>query len=172
VRIYLHNKSNISLTYLYIFDVFNYFGTTDMMALWPDIPNVGTESGSIDNLTTWSWLEKNITGAPFTLINKFALAPTQQAIYTSTNGTMTFSGFGTKFSYQSGFTFYGFNYLGNANDKVRWGFAWNNETDQNSNDVRGGIGLKYVSYSAGDHIGCCQTQTGINTTARVEMYVR
>jgi len=154
------------------FDVFNYFGTTDMMALWPDIPNVGTESGSIDNLNTWSWLEKNITGAPFTLITKFALAPTQQAIYTSTNGTMTFSGFGTPFSKQSGFTFYGFNYSYSTSERVRWGFAWNNETDQNSNDVRGGIGLKYVSYSAGDHIGCCQTQTGINTTARVEMYVR
>jgi hypothetical protein len=154
------------------FDVFNYFGTTDMMALWPDIPNVGAESGSIDNLTTWSWLQKGISGAPFTLINKFASSPTQQAIYTSTNGTMTFSGFGSPFSNQPGFTFYGFNYSYSANERVRWGFAWNNETDQNSNDVRGGIGLKYVSYSAGDHIGCCQNQSGINRTARVEMYVR
>ena len=154
------------------FDVFNYFGTTDMMALWPDIQNVGSESGSIDNLTTWSWLEKNITGAPFTLINKFSSSPTQQAIYTNTNGSMTFNGFGSPFSNQIGFTFYGFNYSYSANERVRWGFAWNNETDQNSNDVRGGIGLKYVSYSAGDHIGCCNNQLGINRTARVEMYVR
>lgn len=165
------------------FDVFNYFGATDMLALWPDIANSGTESGSIDNLTNWSWEEKNISGAPFTLINKFALSPTQQAIYTSTNGTMTFSGFGTPFSNQGGYTFYGFNYLGNANYKVRWGFAWNNETDQGSNDVSGGIGMKfsnstygvnpsYTNPSAGDLIGCCQIQSGINRNARVEVYVR
>ena len=165
------------------FDVFNYFGTTDMMALWPDIPNVGSESGSIDNLTNWSWLEKNISGAPFTLITKFALAPTQQTIYTSTNGSMTFSGYGSPFSKQTGFTFYGFNYLGNINHNVRWGFAWNNETNQDSNDLSGGIGMKfsnanhgvvpsYANFSAGELIGCCQSVLGINRSARVEVYVR
>jgi hypothetical protein len=154
------------------FDVMNYYGTTDMLALWPDIPNVGGESGSIDNLTTWSWLEKNISGAPFTLINKFALAPTQQAIYTSTNGTMTFSGNGTPFSNQLGFTFYGFNYKTYAEKSVRWGFAWNNETNQDSNDVTGGIGLKYGAYSAGDNFNCCEYYRGIYRSARVEMYVR
>jgi hypothetical protein len=157
------------------FDVMNYFGTTDMMALWPDIPSVGSESGSIDNLTTWSWLEKNISGAPFTLINKFALSPTQQAIYTSTNGTMTFNGYGTPFSTQlgyGGYTFYGFNYTGHAPKSVRWGFAWNNETNQDSNDVTGGIGLKYGSYSAGDNLNCCESYRGIFRSARVEMYVR
>ena len=30
-----------------------------MMAVWPDIANSGTESGSIDNLTNWTWLENN-----------------------------------------------------------------------------------------------------------------
>lgn len=157
------------------FDVMNYFGTTDMMALWPDIPSVGSESGSIDNLTTWSWLEKNITGAPFTLINKFALSPTQQAIYTSTNGTMSFDGYGTPFSTQlgwGGFTFYGFNYTTYAPTKVRWGFAWNNETNQNSNDVSGGIGMASGNYSAGDRVTCCESYMGINQSARVEMYVR
>jgi len=154
------------------FDVMNYYGTTDMLALWPDIPNVGGESGSIDNLTTWSWLEKNISGAPFTLINKFALAPTQQAIYTSTNGTMTFTGNGTPFSNQLGFTFYGFNYKTYAEKSVRWGFAWNNETNQDSNDVTGGIGLKYGAYSAGDNLNCCEYYRGIYRSARVEMYVR
>lgn len=157
------------------FDVMNYFGTTDMMALWPDIVNVNAESGSIDNLTTWSWLEKNISGAPFTLINKFALSPTQQAIYTSTNGTMTFNGYGTPFSSQmawGGFTFYGFNYKTNVEKSVRWGFAWNNETNQDSNDVTGGIGMKYGSYSAGDNLNCCESYRGIFRSARVEMYVR
>jgi hypothetical protein len=157
------------------FDVMNYFGTTDMMALWPDIANVNAESGSIDNLTTWSWLEKNISGAPFTLINKFALSPTQQAIYTSTNGTMTFNGYGTPFSTQmgwGGFTFYGFNYTTFAPTKVRWGFAWNNETHQLNNDVSGGIGMASSSYSAGDIVTCCESYVGINRSARVEIYVR
>jgi hypothetical protein len=157
------------------FDVMNYFGTTDMLALWPDIPNVGSESGSIDNLNTWSWLEKNISGAPFTLINKFALSPTQQVIYTSTNGTMTFNGYGTPFSTQmgwGGFTFYGFNYSYYAPSKVRWGFSWNNETHQDNNDVSGGIGMASGSYSAGDRVTCCESYVGINRTARVEMYVR
>ena len=40
------------------------------------------------------------------------------------------------------------------------------------NDVSGGIGIARGSYSAGDIIGCCQVQTGINRTARVEVYIR
>ena len=156
------------------FDVMNYFVPTEMMALWPDIPSVGSESGSIDNLNTWSWLQKNLTDGR-TLISRFSSAPTQQAIYTSTNGTMSFDGYGTPFSTQlgyGGYTFYGFNYTGHAPKSVRWGFAWNNETDQNSNDVTGGIGLKYGSYSAGDNLNCCESYRGIYRTARVEMYVR
>ena len=85
---------------------------------------------------------------------------------------MTFSGFGSSFSNQVGYTFYGFNYTGNSGAKVRWGFAWNNEADQNSNDVSGGIGMQYGSYSAGDYIGCCQSQYGMNRKARVELYIR
>ena len=156
------------------FDVMNYFVPTEMMALWPDIPNVGSESGSIDNLNTWSWLQKNLTDGR-TLISRFSSAPTQQAIYTSTNGTMTFNGYGTPFSTQlgwGGFTFYGFNYTTFAPTKVRWGFAWNNETNQNSNDVSGGIGMASGNYSAGDRVTCCESYMGINQSARVEMYVR
>ncbi len=153
------------------FDVMNYFVPTEMMALWPDIPNVGSESGSIDNLNTWSWLQKNLTDGR-TLISRFSSAPTQQAIYTSTNGTMTFNGNGTPFSNQAGFTFYGFNYTTYAPTKVRWGFSWNNETNQDSNDVSGGIGMASGSYSAGDRVTCCPYYQGINQSARVEMYVR
>jgi hypothetical protein len=76
------------------------------------------------------------------------------------------------FSSQEGNQFYGVNYTQRGGDEVRWGFAWNNETDWGSNDVRGGIGLAYNGYSAGDIIGCCQNQSGINRTARVEIYVR
>jgi hypothetical protein len=53
--------------------------------------------------------------------------------------------------------------------------------NQGSNDVTGGIGMGLMSglsvatggqYSAGDYISCCSNQTGINRTARVEIYVR
>ena len=46
--------------------------------------------------------------------------------------------------------------------------------DQDSNDVSGGIGmgLGFGNYSAGDKISCCQNTTGINRSARVEIYIR
>jgi hypothetical protein len=84
---------------------------------------------------------------------------------------------GTAFSSQLGNAFYGINFTSFASMKVRWGLAWNNEFDWNSNDVVGGIGM-YASWgtlqslSAGDQIGCCQDTTGINRSARVEMYIR
>ena len=75
---------------------------------------------------------------------------------------------------QGNFSFYGFNYSGYTNGKVRWGFAWNNEANQQSNDVSGGIGMhtNFGYYSAGDKKRCCQTSTGINRKARVEIYNR
>ena len=157
------------------YDVMNYFLAKDMMAIWPDIPNSGSESGSIDNLTNWTWLQNNFhnNGSTTTLISKFS--GTQVAYETNTNGTMSFSGYGaTAFSNQGGFTFYGINYTTLANASVRWGFAWNNETNQDSNDVSGGIGMgsSYGNYSAGDKINCCQINTGVNRSARVEVYIR
>lgn len=156
------------------FDVMNYYPAKDIFALWPDIGASGTESGSIDNLTNWSWLQNNFhnSGATTTLISKFAASPTQVAFTSNTTGSTSFTGYGTPFSNQSGYAFYGFNYVGNANVKVRWGFGWNNEADQGSNDVSGGIGMAAGNYSAGDYVGCCQTQLGINRKARVEMYIR
>lgn len=156
------------------YDVMNGFLAKDMMALWPDIPNVAAESGSIDGLTQWSWLQNDFHGSiRTTLISKFT--GSQVAYYTSTNGTMTFTGYNSgKFSNQAGFTFYGLNYNTLVSAKVRWGFAWNNETNQGSNDVSGGIGMSstYGNYSAGDKINCCQNTTGINRSARVEIYIR
>lgn len=156
------------------FETMNYYASKDILALWPDIPNVASESGSIDDLTNWSWLQNNFhnTGATTTLIAKFAASPTQAAIESVTTGTLNFTGFGTPFSSQERFAFYGFNYIGNASHKVRWGFSWNNEADQGTNDVSTGIGLSARSYSAGDAYGCCGNYTGINRSARVELYVR
>ena len=83
----------------------------------------------------------------------------------------------TKFSSQSDVRFYGFNYAGN--NRCRWGFGWNENGgglfpngDMGSDDVAGGIGFSYGTYSAGDCINCCQDNTGLNRKARVEIYVR
>jgi hypothetical protein len=79
------------------------------------------------------------------------------------------------FSEQAGFKWYGFNYTGYAALKVRWGFGWNNENDQNTNDVTGGIGLSYSNYSVGDRVNCCTTSNGPNDVTRlmaVQMFVR
>jgi len=66
------------------------------------------------------------------------------------------------------------NYNTNVNASVRWGFAWNNELDQSSNDVSGGIGMgsSYGNYSAGDKVGCCESNRGINRSARVAVFIR
>lgn len=156
------------------YDAMNYYPAKDILALWPDIAASGTESGSIDNLSNWSWLQNNFhnTGSTTTLISKFAATPTQSSIETSTTGAISFSGYGTPFSKQPGYMFYGFNYQGNTSHKVRWGVSWNNEADQNTNDVSVGIGLSARSYSAGDAYGCCGSFEGINRSARVEMYIR
>lgn len=157
------------------YETMNNFQSKDLMAIWPDISNIGSESGSIDGLTKWTWLQNNFHGSDLrtTLISKFA--GSQDTYYTSTNGTMTFLGYNTSvFSKQQGFTFYGINYSGNANAKVRWGFGWNNEADQTSNDVSGGIGmsLNYGNYSAGDYYWSGATSLGINKSARIEIYIR
>jgi hypothetical protein len=99
------------------------------------------------------------------------------------------------FSSQDSINFYGFNFknypnasYGNGTAKVRWGFGWNENGEGNysspaslagvgyagSDDVSGGIGMDsgWGSYSAGDYISCCQDSTGINRSARVEIYVR
>jgi hypothetical protein len=178
--------SNIDAKY----DVMNYYATgNDLMALWPDIPNSPSangstnNSGSISGLTEWSWLAKNVLGGNTTMQAK--LNGSQLSLVTnpggvaSGSGTSTvfnFTGFGAgtynPFSSQLGFTFYGFNYTGSASNKARWGFAWNNEGDQNSNDATGGIGINRVAYSAGDQISCCGGFTGLNSQRKVEIYVR
>lgn len=100
------------------------------------------------------------------------------------------AGVSNVWSAQGGFQWYGMNYVGltlgyltstgistvttgtsNANSAVRWGFGWNNENDQGSNDCCGGIGLGFGGWSAGDRTGA-QTITGLNSQFRFEWYVR
>ena len=161
----------------------NNFQAKDLMALWPDIPskyNSSTTGGSI-NLSAiynnWCWLQNNFkSGIRITLISFFATV--NNSLVSDAN---LFAGKGTAFSGQSDVRFYGFNYTGNSNARTRWGFGWNENGgglypngDQSTNDVSGGIGMDagFGSYSAGDLIGCCQNSTGINRSARVEVYIR
>lgn len=154
------------------FDSFNYYQGKDLLALWPDIG----QGGMLQSTGCWSWVENNfLMGAKTTLQNFFN---TNHQINKGSGKSFGGWGFGT-FSSQSGFQWYGFNYQSSSSNqgvgalyKVRWGFAWNNENDQSSNDVSGGIGMSAGSYSAGDYISSAQDTTGINRTARVELYIR
>ena len=144
------------------FDVFNYFQAKDIMARWPDLSNGGDVGGA----GGWIWLENNFnSGSRQTLIQLFNSGQRQLG---RTRGSQ-WSG---QFSSQSGFQWYGFNYSSNGGNAVRWGFAWNNEGDQNSNDVSGGIAMNRTGWSAGDSIGCCNDVGGFNRSARVEIWVR
>jgi len=149
------------------FNTFNYYQCKDLLALWPDIG----QGGMLQSTGCWSWVENSfLSGAKTTLQNFFN---TGNQINKGSGKSFGGWGFGT-FSSQGGFQWHGFNYQGNATSRVRWGFAWNNENDQGSNDVSGGLGLDSGkgNYSAGDYIGAAQDTTGINRTARVELYIR
>ncbi len=169
------------------FDIMNYYYAKDMMALWPDIAwNYGssTTGGSVNtsgSYNQWCWLQNNFnSGVRVTPINFFN-SSAKSYIMDASN----FAGKGTAFSSQTDVRFYGFNYINTSSQaKVRWGFGWNENGgglypggNEGSNDVTGGIGMSGAfttgnSYSAGDQITCCQNSTGINRSARVEIYVR
>lgn len=163
------------------FDTMNYFYAKDIMALWPDISwnyNGSTTGGSVNtngSYYVWCWLQNNFNnGIRITPINFFNSA--SNLFFGDANN---FAGKGTTFSSQLDVRFYGFNYTGNGTGTNRWGFGWNENGgglypngNQASNDVFGGIGMAAGSYSAGDYISCCQNNTGINRSARVEIYIR
>lgn len=79
---------------------------------------------------------------------------------------------------QEGFKFYGVNYEQPGTSwspdqfKVRWGFVWNNETDEvSTSDSACGIGMN--DYSCRDHYKWDGTQhKGINQSIAFEFYVR
>jgi hypothetical protein len=143
------------------YNVFNYYAASSFLAVFPDMNNGGQTSGYGNG---WSWLQGGQ--------NSTALARFQSSQQLSSNprGENMWSGSG--FSNQNGYQSYGFNYNGSNNGRVRWGFGWNNESTQGSNDVVSGIGGGRNNYSAGDSIYCCQGTTGINRSARMEIWVK
>lgn len=146
------------------FDIFNYYTASKFLAFFPDLNNGGMTSGAG---TGWHWL---VTGQSSTCLSRFQTGA--QIVSNPRDSGSSYIGSG--FSNQVGYQTWNFNYTGNANASVRWGFGWNNEGDQTSNDVSGGIGMSsgFGSYSAGDYIGCCAGTTGVNRSARAEIWVQ
>jgi hypothetical protein len=183
------------------FDTMNYFESKDIMALFPDITTNGGGLGT-NPYSCWSWLQNDFNdGTRITPINFFNTAGTFNTgdVNTAGNYGGKFIGLAKSssswqsgvFSSQDSINFYGFNfknYPGYGSFRTRWGFGWNENGEGNyatpaslagvgyagSDDVGGGIGMdtSFGNYSAGDYIGCCQDTTGINRSARVEIYVR
>ena len=169
------------------FNTMNYYHAKDIMALWPDIPwNYGGSAtgGSVNTSSSygvWCWLQNNFNnGIRITPINFFN--STSKLFF---GDGYNFAGKGTAFSAQTDVRFYGFNYTNaSSTASVRWGFGWNENGgglypngNQTSNDVSGGIGMSglfstNINYSAGDQNSCCSSNSGINRSARVEIYIR
>ena len=163
------------------FDTMNYYQGNSLMALFPDITTNGGGLGS-NPYGCWSWYHANYmsgynrattapSGSTSTMINYFGSV--NRVFY---QDAKTWNGWQSGiWSSQADIRFYGFNWTDNLNS--RWGFGWNENGGglfpngaEGSDDVSGGIGTTY--FSAGDQINCCQDSTGINRSARVEVYIK
>ena len=140
---------------------FNHYVASTIAAVFPDLNNGGQSSVPY---SAWTWKQSGV--------GQTALSRLQSNQTLSTNPRGESSQSGSGFSNQNGYQWYGFNYTGNNSNRVRWGFGWNNEGDQNSNDVTGGIAPVRSGNSAGDHIYCCQGTTGVNRSIRAEIWVQ
>jgi hypothetical protein len=132
---------------------FNENSLTDIMARWPDIAD-------------HRWL-RNSTWSNVTALTGFNT-------YANWGSPLTQNYWNTQyFSTETGIYQHGTKLadLGGSGNGARWGSRYNNEADWTSDDVSNGIGM-VVGYSAGDYLGCCAVNTGMNRTARVEVYGR
>ena len=168
------------------YDTFNYSTVKDVLAIWPDIPSTsytnpyGQNGGSIFVSDGWTWLLNNwnetsritpLTGFSTTRLPHQNTSSVFQTY--GINNPFRYNGFGGWCSRQTGAYSHGFSGTGNAN--VRWGFLFNNESNElNTCDVFCGIGMgALANYSAGDYNnGGAWAPVGINRTARFEMYGR
>lgn len=184
------------------FNTMNYFQAKDIMALWPDITTNGGGLGTNPfSCWSWLQ-NNFYGGTRSTLVDFFNTAGTYNTgnVNTANNYGGYFIGLAKSssswangiFSSQNAVNFYGFNFKNPQNYSlrayVRWGFGWNENGEGDysspatlagggavgSDDVSGGIGMdsSYGNYSAGDYIACCNDTTGINRSARVEIYIR
>lgn len=174
------------------FNTMNYSMVKDVLALWPD---AGTNGGSVSQADAWSWMVNNYysSGTRCTFLTGVSTTNTRDSPVGS-NPT-SFSGYSTAIwsaqnvamrhvfgggSHLTGPPTYAAGTWGVPNNMIRWGFLWNENQADNftSSDVVGGIGFGVnwrapnPTWSAGDWIGCCQSNTGLNRSMRVEVYGR
>ena len=140
---------------------FNHYVANSIAAVFPDLNNGGQSSVPY---SAWTWLQSGIGQTALTRLQS------NQQLSSNPRGESMYQGSG--FTNQNGYQWYGFNYTGNNGNRVRWGFGWNNENNQGSNDVSSGIAPVRSGASAGDHIYCCQGTTGVNRTIRAEIWVK
>lgn len=159
------------------FNVMNYFPAKDILGIWPDLGQGGCISVSGYNRI---WLQNNWYQNGARIVPITFWSSVDRYFFGDALG---FCGWSRTWSTQADVRFYGFNYRNNnGQTRTRWGFGWNENGgglypngNMSSDDVGGGIGMVYrnnVNYSAGDYIGCCQNRSGMNRTARIELYVR
>jgi len=169
------------------YDTFNYSTVKDVLAIWPDIPSTaytnpyGQNGGSIFVSDGWTWMVNNwnetTRTTPFTGFNSFRSPHQNTLSYTQTygiNNPFRYNGFGNWCSNQGGAYWHGLSVSGSGYNNIRWGFVFNNETDNfTSSDAFVGIGMggPNSTYSAGDWYGTAGT-VGINRSARFELYGR
>ena len=171
------------------YNTYNYSTVKDVLAIFPDIPSTsytnvyGQNGGSIFVSDGWTWMMNNwnetTRTTPLTGFNTTRLPHQSNLSSYSTygiNNPYRYNGFGS-WCYSSPGSYQHVFYSVGNNTNVRWGFLFNNESnDFSSCDTFCGIGMGgEVGYSAGDWGrggGNWGGQIGINRTARFEMYGR
>ena len=169
------------------YNTYNYSTVKDVLAIFPDIPSTsyinpyGQNGGSIFVSDGWTWMMNNWNETsrttPFTGFNTTRLPHQNSTSSFQTygiNNPFRYNGFGDWCSRQTGSYQHVFYSVGN-NANVRWGFLFNNETNElNTCDVFCGIGMGgLANQSAGDfNNGGTWAPVGINRTSRFEMYGR
>ena len=172
--------------------IFNSTLASDIMAIFPDATPGGAITGqnyghtwveqmpTPSNTTTISGVSNSVDYTGKTLLELFS--DNLKIPIRNPANTTPYRPTGSVFSSQAGYKFFGYNYRSGSGDsryikKVRWGFGWNNEGDEGSNDVTGGIGLDITTrtseqWSAGDIPECCQDATGVNRQMKFEIYIK
>ena len=167
------------------YETFNRFASTDIMAIWPDIPYSGgtitLPSGTYGNV--WCWLKTSYNAGTaqtlssiFSTANNLLFAPQSPANSFPRYPEAGNSTINNVFSQEYPASVYGININKMATMNVRFGMLYNEDTyDFTSCDCFGGIGLDTRSgVQSGDqsYWSAASSVVGINRGARAEVYIR
>jgi hypothetical protein len=178
------------------FSTWDYYPTNDWLAVFPDVAS----GGDISNGGGWSWYDQAVStknglgtnqtplsfmqsgrevtvysngvyGAGSTASSNYQNGVSVGSSVTATTPTpLTTPKINSSiWSYETGFQWYGYNWQ-TTNVSHRWGFGWNNESDQTSPDAFGGIGTNFSSCQ--DNGNGLYGSVGTNRTMRFEWYIR